>query len=255
MFEKVMKSRMIPLWSCSGLLMVLSGCFGSTGDSVAPRSQGEDSSLPYVEAMIEYPGPHEKWAGPQNFIIHLNTKSVGRARVEISTSIFKAESGSTRELKPVTYGLTPEAGREQIARLSVALRAQESSVSGCLLPVRVRLIRADGVIVAREGCRGQAGWPQVASEVTSHLIESALASKSEESEPQPHSSPQASHQAQPAPSATVSPVATASPIVSPVASPSSTPAHEHPTSMHSASAPSPVLAPSPIVTPEHSKTH
>jgi hypothetical protein len=43
-----------------------------------------------------------------------------------------------------------------------------------MFPVRVRLIRSDGTLIERQGCRGQAGWPRVASEVVNHFIEGAI---------------------------------------------------------------------------------
>ena len=45
---------------------------------------------------------------------------------------------------------------------------------GCLYPVRARLIRADGSVVEKQGCRSQLGWTRVASETVSLLISATV---------------------------------------------------------------------------------
>jgi hypothetical protein len=67
-------------------------------------------------------------------------------------------------------GVTQVNARDQVARLAEAIRDDDSPFSGCLNPVRVRLIRTDGILLERQGCRGQEGWPKVASEVASHFL-------------------------------------------------------------------------------------
>lgn len=155
-------------------LMSLISCFGSNNDTANTNSSLDDSGLPFTDAYIEYLGPHGKWAGPQTFSVHVNTKGPENAKVNISTSIFKDESPSDKSLQSVSHGITVEVAREQIARLSSAMQEQDSPVRGCLLPVRVRLIREDGVLMTRQGCRGQLGWPKVASEIVNQLVGSAV---------------------------------------------------------------------------------
>jgi hypothetical protein len=149
-------------------------CFGSNNETTNTNPDLEGSSVPFTDAYIEYLGPHEKWAGPQNFSVHVNTKGPEKAKVYISTSIFKGESSSERSLQSVSHGVTIDAAREQIARLSSAMQEKDPTIRGCLLPVRVKLIREDGVLMTRQGCRGQAGWPKVASEIVNQLVGSAM---------------------------------------------------------------------------------
>jgi hypothetical protein len=154
------------------------GCFGSNQETTFSDQSPfiDDPSKPFSEVYIEYPGPHEKWAGPQTFSIHLDAKGARRAHVQLSTSIFRSEFHLKKDLQSLSQNLTIEAAREEIARLSNSLKTEESPVSGCLLPVRVRMIRSDGVTVTRQGCRGQNGWPKVASEISNHWITSSMVS-------------------------------------------------------------------------------
>jgi hypothetical protein len=169
--------------SCA-LFLILTGCFGSSNSTtVGDNAVAGDSSQPFTDAFIEYSGPHEKWAGPQTFTVHISTKGEGKAKVFISTSVFKTGSHVNKEIRSVSTDLTVQAAREQFARLYTVLQAKDTPVQGCLSPVKVRLVRADGVLVTRQGCRGQTGWPRVASEITNHMIESSLAMAQANSSP------------------------------------------------------------------------
>ena len=157
------------------LLSLLSACFGSNNETVLDGSPfSDDPSQPFTNAYIEYPGPHRKWAGPQTFVIHLNAEGKQKAKVSIPTGIFTSGGHSLKDVHSSSHGLTIEAAREEMARLNTALKAKETPVHGCLSPVRVKLVRADKAIISRLGCRGQMGWPRVASEMVNHLIQSSI---------------------------------------------------------------------------------
>lgn len=160
--------------------LVLSGCFGSNSDTSEDHPLAEDVTKPFIEATIEYPGPHEQWTGPQNFMVRVTTWKAGKAQIIIHPPMIHSEGNRISHYPPQgTRGVSIETVREEFARLYLALRTQEQSFQGCLLPVRVKLVRVDGVIVERQACRGQGGWPKVASEITNHFIELAMASQGE----------------------------------------------------------------------------
>jgi hypothetical protein len=179
------------VYSIAGFALVLSGCFGSTDerseDSANPLS--DDPTLPFIEATIEYPGPHEKWAGPQNFSIKVVNWSAGGAKVTIHPPLSKNVSHKMKHAKQSeASGLSTEAARADFARLHTALQSDESGVHGCLSPIKVKLLRADGALVERQACRTQPGWPRVAHEIANHWIELAVfpqkgAQKEPEKEP------------------------------------------------------------------------
>jgi hypothetical protein len=152
--------------------LTLSGCFGSSGSTTGDGAVTDNGDKPFVEGLIEYPGPHEKWAGPQTFVVHLNATQGALAQITVTPSI---TNGS------VVQTLSVDAARESLAKLNTALQAKESPFHGCLSPVRVKLIRSDGVLVERQGCRGQPGWPRVASEIANNWMESVLFAKNKKS--------------------------------------------------------------------------
>ena len=67
-----------------------------------------------------------------------------------------------------------ETARDQLAHLATSLQGAEQNFRGCLSPVRVRLVRADGALLEKQGCRGQNGWSRIASESVNSFITAAL---------------------------------------------------------------------------------
>jgi hypothetical protein len=137
--------------------------------------QGQDGSNPnlVVEGYIEFPGPHAKWAGPQTFVIHLSTWETNDPVVSI-TPPFVASStsaGSPESPVPASTQLTLSEVREDLSRLRAVVTDPMDAQAGCLSPVRVRLIQADGVLLERQACRGQKGWPRIASEIANEVME------------------------------------------------------------------------------------
>jgi hypothetical protein len=70
--------------------------------------------------------------------------------------------------------MSAENARELLANLAVSLQGAEGAFRGCLSPVRVRLIRADGILVEKQGCRGQNGWSHIASQSADRFLTAAL---------------------------------------------------------------------------------
>ncbi len=159
-----------------------SACLSMQNQTTLEGIQG--AAGPYVEAYIEYPGPSDKWAGPSHFILHVLAKDSGMAQIAVTPALFKPVAvdphapgakaiGAVTELTR-TPGMSGEAAREQLGRLMTALTGGEASFRGCLSPVRVRVIRADGAVTERHGCRGGKGWSKAVSESVDQFINKSL---------------------------------------------------------------------------------
>jgi hypothetical protein len=158
--------------------------------SAADGSSG--SSSPFVEATVEYPGPSGRWAGPASFLLSLNAREAGDARIQILPQLWGPEAVppavrpaggglahgngdgvGSRVPASQTLGIPAEFVRERIAHLFSALQAdtaKSAGVGGCLYPVRIRLVRADGGLVERQGCRGLGAWTGAVSAFTSEFL-------------------------------------------------------------------------------------
>lgn len=168
----------------SGVVLILALAAASQGclsmqNSVDAITESM-STQPYVEAYIEYAGPQARWAGPSSFVLHVNAKQdTGPAELSVTPALFKkatpapTTANSRAPASAPGPALTGEAAREQLAHLATALQGASEAFRGCLSPVRVRLIRADGGLVEKQGCRGQNGWSRVASEAVDHFIAAA----------------------------------------------------------------------------------
>jgi hypothetical protein len=140
---------------------------------------GGVSNKAYVEAFIEYRGPQQKWAGPTNFLLHVVAKDAGVAKITVTPSLFatprsRDQDGTTAGRTLASLGMAGENARKQMLQLATAMQGEDAPFSGCLSPVKVRLISADGAIFEKEGCRGSTGWPKVASESVSGYITAML---------------------------------------------------------------------------------
>lgn len=159
--------------------LLVMGCLFLQGCSEAVREKEalEGSPQRIVDATIEFVGPSEKWVGPQSFMVHVSISNSQDLKISIFPSGF---SPVRRVHHSQTQGnahpaLTADDVREVIARLSTALDGTPPApFVGCLSPIRLRLIRADGFRIERQGCRGVAGWPRQASEAASRLVETAM---------------------------------------------------------------------------------
>ncbi|HUP56584.1 MAG TPA: hypothetical protein VM598_03970 [Bdellovibrionota bacterium] len=135
---------------------------GKTAPRPAVKAPG---ASPFVEALLEYTGPPERWAGPRTVTLHL------LARDQLTASVYLTPS-----FLPETGRVPQVTARSEIEDLARAIEAPAPAFSACLYPIRARLVRADGSIVDREGCRGNQGWPSAVSRSVSSLITAAYLS-------------------------------------------------------------------------------
>ncbi len=141
----------------------LSGCFGSSkGGNVLDGRLNEDGNPPFTEAIIEYPGPAEKWAGPQSLMAHLSAQGGRSGEITVSHAGFKLS-----EFHPL---ISIEQAREQLDRIHSVVNHELKGSPQCSSPVKIRLIRTDGALISKQACRGQSGWPRVASDLTAQWM-------------------------------------------------------------------------------------
>lgn len=159
---------------------MLSGCLSMQSQTTVDNVTGALPSKPFVEAFVEYRGPADRWAGPTSFLLHVVAKDTGPAQITVVPSLFGAPAETERKLasettKPAaTTGMTGEVAREQMGKLAAALQGVETPFRGCLSPVRVRLVRADGSLVEKTGCRAIDGWSKAASEAVAQFITASV---------------------------------------------------------------------------------
>ncbi|MGK5083378.1 hypothetical protein WDW37_08725 [Bdellovibrionota bacterium FG-1] len=173
--------------SCGVVLLSGPACLSTQTQT---SLDGTVANSPYVEAYIEYPGPHDKWSGPATFLLHVQAKDNGPAQISITPAWAKAEpvpgdvTVSTRvpasglnvsAQKPTMASPMPsEAAREMLSHMSNALSGATTPFKGCMSPVRVRLVRADGALTEKQGCRSDSGWARAISESANVFITASI---------------------------------------------------------------------------------
>jgi hypothetical protein len=170
-------------WGC--LSMQSQSTLDGAGNNV------NNSNSPFVEAYVEYPGPQAKWAGPASFILHVSAKDAGLAAITTTPELLVAKPGSEPGAEPVEVlhrapasqpgsasqpnkKMTSEEARSQLAHLANALQGAQAPFRGCMSPLRVRLVRADGGIFERQGCRSELGWSRAVSETVSVFEDASI---------------------------------------------------------------------------------
>ena len=164
------------LWTVIPVL-ALSGCLSMQSQTTVENVSGSLPQKPFVEAFVEYRGPSDRWAGPTSFLIHIVAKDTGLAQVSVTPALFGTPSDAPTDRKLASSkGMTGENARDLMAKLSASLQGGEVPFRGCLSPVRVRLIRADGSLLEKAGCRAIEGWPKAASDAVASFISSSIGS-------------------------------------------------------------------------------
>lgn len=180
-----MKKKMSLLF-LAGVSIGATGCFSTFSNNpaldvlegMAAGGKG------FVEAYIEYQGPDEKWVGPPTFLLHINAKEE-MAVIKIAQPAFQGDEGILPKNSAIplnvrrpasgqnvgqNVGMTGEVARNQLNLLASAIQSGDVSFQGCLSPLRVRMIRVDGGVIDKQGCRGNEGWPKVVGEAVSQFM-------------------------------------------------------------------------------------
>jgi hypothetical protein len=175
------------------LALILSGwgCLSMQSQSTIDGNSANGSTQPYVEAYFEYPGPQEKWSGPASFILHVVAKDSGAAQITITPALVVDSTAPDHQenptvsqrvpasalstaVSPAIHKMTGEEAREQLAQLSTALQGAQAPFRGCMSPVRVRLVRADGALLEKQGCRSEMGWSRAVSDSVSSFMNASI---------------------------------------------------------------------------------
>lgn len=168
------------------------GCLSMQSQSTldGASSNSATSNQPFVEAYVEYPGPQAKWAGPASFILHVTAKDAGLAQITMTPELRVVESredsiqdGTTSQRAPaaspsepgtsVFRNMTSDEARAQLAYMANALQGAQAPFKGCMSPVRIRMIRTNGAIFEKQGCRSELGWSRAVSESVSAFVEAS----------------------------------------------------------------------------------
>ena len=122
---------------------------------------GSGKSSPVIETYIEYAGPNTHWAGPGSLLVYLDLKdSAAGVKVQVTPAIQAGNQAGNPNAMP-----SIDETRELLKRLVEEMDKNDDEFSGCMLPIRVRLVRADQSVIERDGCRSETGWPGLASQI------------------------------------------------------------------------------------------
>ena len=152
--------------SALAVAWTVTGCM--TGQDKTTLDLIAGSTMPYTEAYIEYRGPPDRWAGPANWILHVSSKDAQNPEITVPDAWKAADTVTAR--KPASQTTTSEESRAKIGALASAMEEEDSGYQGCLYPIHVRLIRADGFVLDKQGCRGQSHWAKAASETVDYFM-------------------------------------------------------------------------------------
>jgi hypothetical protein len=161
-----------------GLAAVMAGCLGaqqqSTLDNMgAAVAGGKSQAVPVVEAYFEFAAPHEKWAGPAALNLHLVAREGDFAKLKWTSRTLQAElaalPGQVQNPDP-NFRVPLGVAREALAQLEKGISEGNEPFFGCTSPVSLKLIKANGAIVEKQGCRSDRGWPKLASQLTSDWL-------------------------------------------------------------------------------------
>jgi hypothetical protein len=149
----------------------VTGCMTGEDKATLDAIAG-NSSQPYVEAFVEYRGPQARWAAPATWTVHVVAKEGEKPQVTVPPA-WRNEEATTTARRPASQLITGEEARVKIGELASAIGDSKSGFTGCLYPIHARLIRGDGNVLDKEGCRGQSSWDKAASEWVDYFMAAA----------------------------------------------------------------------------------
>ncbi len=161
------------MWAAGALILstLIAGCLSTlnSGSDVG-IFDGEEQDLQtqkYVEAYLEFSGPADKWAASSSFLMHIQARDKGAAIIQVVPALFKQRLETQEPARRLASTKSPELKGEEarirLNDLALALDSPEQPFEGCLSPVRVRLVRVDGSLIEKLGCRSDQGWPAAVS--------------------------------------------------------------------------------------------
>lgn len=158
------RSALVRVWFgafwIAALMVPIAGCVSEDELIVESPSvpTASDGTPLFTNLYIEFPAPSARWAAGDGKTLQLTTREANRAELAIVRGDFDRAPASVQEVDA-------DFAREQVKKLYEQLvQANDGpNARACPLPVRVRLIRGDGVLLERQDCRGGAEWVRAAS--------------------------------------------------------------------------------------------
>jgi hypothetical protein len=150
--------------------ILVTACVGARQGTLDEISAAVGGKQVFNEAFLDYPGPSEQWAGPARFILHVTAKDKD-ADVQIPAQWHPVTTVTHRTLAST---MTGDQARAKLTELAAAMTEDNSVYAGCSYPIRVRLVRPDGSVLDKEGCREQSKWSKTASETVDYFITNGL---------------------------------------------------------------------------------
>lgn len=173
-----------------GILMPLVLTLGLGGGACSGEKSSRKNTQQeaFVEAQIEFQGAAERWVGPKSFVVYVDARG---EKARLSFSPMKVEAVRAPAVEDPGFEVSASLTRTHLQELAQAIlkqdpkdRARHSALRGCLHPIKVRLVRANGAVVEESGCHAPFGWPKLASETAHQFLSlaSAGASASQDSQ-------------------------------------------------------------------------
>lgn len=156
-----------------GSLLSLSGCFTAQNPSTleAIDAAAGAKGQPFVEAYFEFGGPAAKWAGPESSVVRVLARDAsGKAQVSVTPDPRGMNVVGRAPAEARAGVWTAEYARAQFAEMAAIMENDPTYSGPCMFPVRVRLVRQDGSVFEKSGCRSQQGWPGLVSRTVSQLV-------------------------------------------------------------------------------------
>ena len=152
------------------LIVLLTGC-SSMNDH--PIQEMTPSNAPFVEAQLEYSGPDARWGGPATINFYMSAagdtvKAVMRPEL-IDLNKKQELAPGSRHLAALN-GYKVEDARKDLLELAQHVLESESPYKGCMYPVKVKIVRSDGAVLEKKGCRSESGWTRSASQWMSKVM-------------------------------------------------------------------------------------
>jgi hypothetical protein len=150
-------------------IIAMAGCEGG----LRPAVPKDSPSSPFVEAFIEYVGPPDRWAGPRTATLRLLAREENASVLLALLPGRSPAPGSGGALSTAAGQIAQGLLRAELQQLGSTMLETPVDFSGCMYPIRARLVRADGSVFERQGCRTNSGWPIAAGRTVSKVLDSA----------------------------------------------------------------------------------
>lgn len=165
-----------------GLLLLIFSCTSSKDHPMEEllseaALSGAEGPLSWVEAFIEFSGPEDRWAGPPSLVFRIEAPKGGElALVQTNFDIPLAPKLVPADGRALAKADEPKLMANQV-RIDLAAFARmieqaplDEKAGACLYPLRARVMRADGAILEKTGCRGNGGWTRTAGFLVDHYL-------------------------------------------------------------------------------------